>query len=108
MVELQEYVDLEGRNAFNRWYQSLESNTRSRVVTALNRLRHNSLAMKGVGGGILELRLHFGPGYRVYFGKDGETLVILLCGGSKKRQNADIEVAKELWSEYKKRSDTTY
>ncbi len=49
-----------------------------------------------------ELRLDFGPGYRVYFGRDGETLIVLLGGGTKKRQQADIERAKELWQEYKR------
>lgn len=58
---------------------------------------------KGVGSGVLELRLNFGPGYRVYFGKDGERLVILLGGGDKKSQQADIDAAHVLWAEYKKR-----
>lgn len=56
-----------------------------------------------MGLGVSELRLDFGPGYRVYFGKDGERLVILLGGGSKKRQQADIGAASTLWLEYKKR-----
>lgn len=61
----------------------------------------NFSAAKGAGSGIFELRLDFGPGYRVYFGKDGEQLVILLGGGTKKRQQADIEAAQALWQEYK-------
>jgi putative addiction module killer protein len=56
-----------------------------------------------VGAGVSELRLVFGPGYRVYFGRDGERLVILLAGGTKKRQQADIEEAQSLWAEYKRR-----
>jgi len=63
----------------------------------------NFSAAKGVGSGVYELRLDFGPGYRVYFGKDGERIVILLGGGTKKQQNADIDAAHELWAEYKKR-----
>jgi putative addiction module killer protein len=62
----------------------------------------NFSAAKSAGAGILELRLDFGPGYRVYFGKDGEQLVILLGGGTKKRQQADIEDAQALWQEYKR------
>jgi len=58
---------------------------------------------KAVGEGVSELRMDFGPGFRVYFGKDGEQLVILLGGGSKRRQQADIEAAKALWKEYKQR-----
>jgi len=63
----------------------------------------NFAAARGAGSGISELRLNFGPGYRVYFGKDGEQLVILLGGGAKKRQQADIDAAQALWAEYKKR-----
>lgn len=59
--------------------------------------------MKGVGAGFFEYRIDFGPGYRIYFGKDGERLVILLGGGTKKRQQRDIEVAHEFWVAYKRR-----
>jgi putative addiction module killer protein len=58
---------------------------------------------KGVGEGVLEYRINFGPGYRVYFGRDGETLVILLTGGTKKRQQRDITMAIELWADYRRR-----
>ena len=63
----------------------------------------NFSAAKSAGSGVSELRLDFGPGYRVYFGKDGERLVILLGGGTKKRQQADIDKAHVLWADYKKR-----
>jgi len=59
--------------------------------------------MKGVGSGVLEFRIDFGPGYRIYFGKDGERLVILLGGGTKKRQQQDIETALARWQDYKRR-----
>ena len=59
--------------------------------------------VKGVGAGVFEYRIDFGPGYRVYFGKDGETVVILLGGGTKKRQDSDIAAAHERWADYKKR-----
>jgi putative addiction module killer protein len=61
------------------------------------------LAAKGVGLGVMELPLDFGPGYRIYFAKDGATLVILLGGGTKRRQQVDIEAAQKLWHEYKQR-----
>ena len=57
--------------------------------------------MKGVGSGVYECRIDFGPGYRIYFGKDGGTLVILLGGGTKKRQSMDIQTAGEHWKNYK-------
>jgi putative addiction module killer protein len=65
----------------------------------------NFSGVKGAGAGIYELRLHFGPGYRVYFGKEGERLVILLGGGSKRRQQNDIEVAQARWVEYKREKE---
>jgi len=59
--------------------------------------------VKGVGAGVYEYRIDFGPGYRIYFGNDGDWLVILLAGGTKKRQDADISAAKGHWSDYKRR-----
>ena len=103
MIELRQYIGRQGSNPFGRWYEKLESDTRARIAVTLDRLRRGSSAAKGVGAGVMELRLDFGPGYRVYFGKDGETLVILLGGGTKKRQQADIETAQQLWREYKQR-----
>jgi putative addiction module killer protein len=74
------------------------------VTTALYRLGLGNFSnVKGVGGGVFERRIDFGPGYRVYFGKDGERIVILLCGGTKKRQQNDIELAGEFWQDYKLR-----
>ena len=58
---------------------------------------------KSVGSGVFECRIDFGPGYRVYFGKDGNTLIILLGGGTKKRQQNDIQKAWKIWKDYKKR-----
>jgi len=74
------------------------------VTTALLRIELGNLSnVKGVGAGVFEYRIDFGPGYRVYFGKDGETVVILLGGGTKKRQDRDIATAKERWKDYKER-----
>jgi putative addiction module killer protein len=104
VVQIRQYVDRLGRNPFERWFDKLDDGTQARVTVSLDRLERGNLsAAKGVGAGVLELRLDFGPGYRVYFGKDGERLVILLGGGSKKRQQADIATAQALWQEYKER-----
>jgi putative addiction module killer protein len=104
VIEIRQYIDLLGRNPFGRWFDKLDDNTQARVSVSLDRLeRGNFSEVKGVGTGVFELRLDFGPGYRVYFGKDGERLVILLGGGSKKRQQSDIDRACTLWQEYKKR-----
>ena len=63
----------------------------------------NTSNVKGVGSGVFEMKIDFGPGYRVYFGKDGEEIVILLGGGTKKRQQRDIGRAQECWQDYKNR-----
>jgi putative addiction module killer protein len=82
----------------------LDTSARVRIVTAVLRMENgNFAAARSVGAGVSELRLDFGPGYRVYFGRDGDRLVILLGGGSKKRQQADINEAFIRWGEYKKR-----
>jgi len=74
------------------------------VTVAIARLEQGNLSnVKGVGEGVLEYRIHFGPGYRVYLGRDGETLVILLTGGTKQRQQHDIREAIELWADYRRR-----
>jgi putative addiction module killer protein len=69
---------------------------------ALTRMEQGNLSnVKTVGGGVLEYRIDFGPGYRVYFGRDGDTLIILLAGGTKRRQQDDIAAAQTRWAEYK-------
>lgn len=104
MIEIRQYIDRQGRNLFGRWFEKLNDDVQARVTVSLDRLeRGNFSAAKGIGAGAFELRLDFGPGYRVYFGKDGERLVILLAGGTKKRQQGDIDAARVLWHEYRAR-----
>ena len=75
-----------------------------KVVTAIHRMEQGNFSnVKGVGAGVYEYRITFGPGYRIYFGKDGDRLVILLAGGTKKRQDADIKAAQAYWRDYKRR-----
>jgi putative addiction module killer protein len=103
MIELLEYVNAAGFSPFAKWREKLDATTRARITVAVLRLESgNFSAAKGAGAGIFELRLDFGPGYRVYFGKDGERLIILLGGGTKKRQQSDIDAAQVLWQEYKR------
>ena len=104
MIEVREYVDALSHIPYRDWIVQLDTTARVRIITAVLRMENgNFSAAKSVGAGLSELRLDFGPGYRVYFGKDGERLVILLGGGSKRRQQADIQAAHALWAEYKKR-----
>ena len=65
--------------------------------------RETSPTQRAVGGGVFEYRIDFGPGYRIYFGRDGDTLFVLLSGGTKARQQRDIEAAGHLWREYGRR-----
>ncbi len=104
MIDVREYTDPHGRSPFQQWFEDLEARAAAKVTVALARLQQGNVSnVKGVGGGVLELRIDYGPGYRVYFGKDGEHLVILLGGGTKKRQSRDIQTAQDLWTTYKAR-----
>jgi len=108
LIELRDYFDPAGRRPLRRWLDDLDSVTRARVARALVRLSLGNLSeVKSVGGGVLERRLDFGPGYRLYFGRDGETLIILLAGGTKRRQQRDIETAQAFWEDYKRRKRGT-
>lgn len=104
MIEIRQYVDRQGNNRFRRWLDAQVDPAQARITLAIERLELGNLShVKSVGAGVQELRIDFGPGYRIYFGWDGTELVILLAGGTKKRQQTDIEVAKELWREFKSR-----
>ncbi|KAF0233673.1 MAG: hypothetical protein FD177_1457 [Desulfovibrionaceae bacterium] len=103
-VGVQEYLDGTGVSPFAKWFQDLDSIAAAKVATALYRLEQGNFSrVEGVGGGVYECKIDFGPGYRVYFGKDGECLVILVGGGTKKRQSADIAAALAHWRDYKAR-----
>jgi putative addiction module killer protein len=103
-MEIEEYLDARGESPFAGWFTDLDAAAAARVTMALARISADNLSStKGVGRGVLEYRIDTGPGYRIYFGRDGETLVILLAGGTKRRQQKDIEAAQERWTDYKKR-----
>jgi putative addiction module killer protein len=103
-VEIQEFLPASGKSPFARWFDRLDAVAAARVTVSLTRLGQGNFSnVEGVGAGIFELKLGFGPGYRIYFGKDGERFVILLGGSSKKRQGAAIVAAQELWAEYRRR-----
>ena len=104
MIELRYYLTSEGKQPFAEWFIELDATAAARVTVALRRLEQgNTSSLKGVGEGVLECRIDFGPGYRVYLGRDGDVLVILLTGGTKKRQQRDIEAAKAMWADYRRR-----
>lgn len=104
MVEVLEYLDPSGRSPYADWFNDLNAQAAAKVSVAVTRLALGNFSnVKGVGSGVYEYRLNFGPGYRIYFGKDGERLVILLGGGTKKRQQRDIGEAISRWYDYKSR-----
>ena len=104
MLELRYYLAGDGRSPFEEWFSGLDAVAGAKVSVALARLEQGILSsVKPVGEGVLEYRINWGPGYRVYFGRDGEVLLILLRGGTKKRQQRDIDAARELWADYKRR-----
>ena len=104
VLEIREYLEADGASPFGAWFDELDATAAAKVTIAVARLAQGNLSTaKSVGGGILEHRIDFGPGYRVYFGRDGDTLVILLAGGTKKRQQRDIDAAKARWMDYKRR-----
>ena len=104
MIAVREYVDPEGRSPYAGWFNRLNAQAAAKVATALVRLEQGNLSgVKGVGASVFEHRIDFGPGYRIYFGKDGDALVILLGGGTKRRQRHDIETARSHWWDYKRR-----
>lgn len=101
--ELQFYQTANGREPFTEWFESIRNReTQDRIQKRLDRLALGNLGdCRTVGGGVFELRVHFGAGYRVYFGEVDNTIVLLLCGGDKSSQTQDIERAKNYWREYK-------
>ncbi len=104
VLELRYYATGDGRSPFEDWFSGLDAAAGAKVTVAVARLEQGNLSnVKPVGEGVLEYRIDWGPGYRLYFGRDGNVLVILLTGGTKKRQQRDIETAKALWAEYKRR-----
>ena len=105
-IELLEYITEDGNNPFHNWLSTLKDRVaRAKVRVRLNRVRLGNFGdCKSVGKGVSELRVDYGPGYRVYFGKSGQTIVLLLCGGSKKSQAKDIESAHRFWADFQRRT----
>lgn len=104
VVEIREYIAPDGSSPYARWFDGLNAQAAAKVAIALTRMEQGNLSnAKALAGGVHEYRIDWGPGYRVYFAKDGQSLIILLGGGTKKRQQSDIRRALKLWTEYKSR-----
>ncbi len=94
-----------GRFPFEKWLESLKDKKGRYIIRArLDRLAcGNAGQCKSVGSGVFELKIYYGPGYRIYFGEEDKTVVVLLCGGDKGTQRKDIIKAREYWADYKER-----
>jgi putative addiction module killer protein len=103
VVEIRTFETEDGRVPFDDWFMGIrDMQTRARIETRIDRLALGNFGnCTSAREGVSELKIDFGPGYRVYFGRDGDTLVILLRGGKKDTQDADMKLARRYWQEYK-------
>lgn len=101
--EIQRYIALDGRVPYDEWFNSLRDiNAQAKIISRLNRMPDGNLGdYRSVGEGVCELKIKYGPGYRIYFGQIGTTIVLLICGGDKSTQDRDIRQAKEYWTNYR-------
>ena len=104
MIEVREYLDRRGRSPFGMWFNQLDKTVAAKVTVGLTRVALGNFSnVKSVSGGVFEFKIDYGPGFRIYFGRDGKAVVILLGGGSKKRQSKDIQDAILRWNDYRER-----
>ena len=106
MIDIRYYQSTEGKQPFTEWLQGLrDQQARARIQARLARVAVGNFGdIEPVGEGVMELRIDWGPGYRVYFGRLGQVIVLLLIGGDKRTQQKDIQRAKECFEDYKTRS----
>ena len=104
-MEIREYASRDGKAIFTEWWRKLrDRQARDRIHIQIDRLAlGNTGDSKSLGNGIHELRIHYGPGYRAYYGKTGKRIILLLCGGNKASQQQDIKRAKHYWEDYRRR-----
>jgi len=105
-IEIRRYVTASGKDVLGTWLAGLkDAKTRAKIVARVDRLAAGNFGdCKSLGGGLFELRIDWGPGYRVYYALIGKTCVLLLCGGDKRKQSSDIEQALEYLKDFKERN----
>ena len=101
--KIRAYTSPEGKCPFDEWLKTLKDRqTKARIFNRIDRLRLGNFGdCRSVGESVYELKIHFGPGHRLYFGLVGSEVVLLLCGGDKSTQDKDIKTAHKFWKEYK-------
>lgn len=102
-IRVREYIREDGSSLYRHWFDSLDAQAAAKVATAVMRLSLGNIGNIKWFAGIGELRIDWGPGYRIYLAREGADAIMLLGGGTKRRQQADIERARQLHSEYKQR-----
>ena len=103
-MDIREYESADGASPFGEWFTRLDAQAAAKVTIVVTRLGQGNVSrVKGGGGGVFEYVLDWGPGFRIYFGKDGDRIVILLGGGTKTRQQRDIADAWACWQDFKAR-----
>ena len=105
MYELQNYLTEHGEDPYSAWLTALtDRHARARIAVRIGRMASGNLGdIKSVGEGVWEVRIDWGPGYRVYYALAGKRLILLLCGGDKRKQQADIETAQQYWTDWQNR-----
>lgn len=104
--QIKEYLTSTGKNPFREWIETLDKSIKARVQARIFRVEQGNLGdHKSVGHGIWESRIQFGPGFRIYFGKDGSRVILLLCAGDKSTQAKDIKKAQLFWLDYLERKE---
>lgn len=105
-LEVRRYLTTAGRNVFSEWLAGLaDAHAKARIAVRIDRLSQESFGdRKALGGGLFEMRIDWGPGYRIYYAMIGQTCVLLLCGGDKRKQTSDIQRAREYFKDYLQRT----
>jgi len=104
MIEIREYLDSQDQSPFADWFTALNATAAVKIAVHLKRMELGNLSnVEPVGEGVLEKKIDWGPGYRIYFGRDGDALVVLLVGSDKSDQRRAIRHAQAYWQDYRKR-----
>lgn len=103
---INEYTDEQGKSPYAQWLNSLrDSRAKAKIIMQVDKMELGLFGdVEPIGEGLSELRIHYGPGYRVYYGKEDNQVFLLLCGGDKSTQAKDIKKAKQYWKDHKRRN----
>jgi len=103
-IKVHEFIDENGRSPYKVWLESLgDKRAQAKIILQIDRMELGNFGdSQPIGNGLSELRIHHGPGYRIYYAREGKNIYLILCGGDKSSQKKDIKLAKNIWAEHKK------